>query len=300
VTELVITRGLPASGKTTKARRWVAEAPDSRARISRDDLRATLFDAEGVLGWEREGVITKVQHAQATALLKAGISVIVDDTNLRLRYANAWATLADDLGAAFSVLEVPTPVDVCVARDLTRGFYGGRQVGATVIHQLDERFRKRPEVKAVPKVTVTGEPYTPNPDLPPAVIVDIDGTLAHMNGRGPYDDELVHTDLLDQTVAYLVERLADDGNDIVLCSGRDEKCRDVTEKWLADQGVRYTALFMRPRGDNRNDAIVKRELFDEHIRNRWAVGFVLDDRNRVVDMWRGIGLKCLQVEPGDF
>lgn len=51
---------------------------------------------------------------------------------------------------------------------------------------------------------------------------------------------------------------------------------------------------------NRKDVVIKRELFDRYIRDNYQVLFVLDDRNQVVDMWRELGLKCLQVAPGDF
>lgn len=57
---------------------------------------------------------------------------------------------------------------------------------------------------------------------------------------------------------------------------------------------------MRPEGDKRKDSIVKAELFDKHIKDNYAVDFVLDDRNQVVKMWRDMGLKCLQVAPGEF
>jgi hypothetical protein len=59
-------------------------------------------------------------------------------------------------------------------------------------------------------------------------------------------------------------------------------------------------LHMRPAGDVRNDAIVKLELFDQHVRDRYRVAYVLDDRDRVVRAWRSIGLTVLQVADGDF
>ena len=77
-------------------------------------------------------------------------------------------------------------------------------------------------------------------------------------------------------------------------------CRAETEKWLEDKEVEYVALFMRPEGDHRKDNIVKEEIFNNHIRNKYNVIFVLDDRNQVVEMWRSLGLKCLQVADGDF
>lgn len=57
---------------------------------------------------------------------------------------------------------------------------------------------------------------------------------------------------------------------------------------------------MRPEGDIRKDSIVKREIFENYIRDYYNIQFVLDDRNQVVEMWRSLGLKCLQVQEGDF
>lgn len=57
---------------------------------------------------------------------------------------------------------------------------------------------------------------------------------------------------------------------------------------------------MRPEGDERKDSIVKQEIYEKYIKDRYNVRFVLDDRNQVVDMWREVGLKVLQVAPGDF
>jgi hypothetical protein len=58
---------------------------------------------------------------------------------------------------------------------------------------------------------------------------------------------------------------------------------------------------MRGHRDQRKDSIIKRELFDGHVRGRFYVEAVIDDRNQVVDMWRReLGLTCLQVDYGDF
>jgi hypothetical protein len=57
---------------------------------------------------------------------------------------------------------------------------------------------------------------------------------------------------------------------------------------------------MRKQGDFRRDSIVKKEIYDNDIKGKFDVEFVLDDRQQVVDMWREIGLKCLQVAPGNF
>lgn len=131
---------------------------------------------------------------------------------------------------------------------------------------------------------------------PTAIMVDIDGTLAHMVNRGPFDWKRVGEDELDEIVASITRHY----KHVVIMSGRDSICRSETEKWLAKHDIRYNKLVMRPANDNRPDEIVKWELYEQHVELEYTIEFVLDDRNKVVKMWRENGLKCLQVAEGDF
>ena len=74
----------------------------------------------------------------------------------------------------------------------------------------------------------------------------------------------------------------------------------MTREWLEGWGIHLDHLFMRPRGDGRNDSIVKSELVDKHISGKYDVIAHFDDRQRVVDALRAKGMKVLQVAPGDF
>src|SRR5258707_7695188 len=103
-TTLVITRGLPGSGKTTWASSWITErVPGARARINRDDLRHTLFGLYWGLTPEQEATVACVERAAVETLLRASVSVVVDDTNLRPEDAFAWADLAASCGVSFNV-----------------------------------------------------------------------------------------------------------------------------------------------------------------------------------------------------
>jgi predicted kinase len=302
---LLITRGLPASGKSTLARAWVAEEPATRTRVNRDDLRALLFNGAGVLEPEQENAVTRVQRTMVRTMLHQGRSVIVDDTNLRLKFAREWAQLALEAKVVFEVVDVLTDVDECVRRDTARGAAGERAVGEAVIRDIAKRFMH----KALPPVTVpeapaaTVLPYTPDPSLPAAWLVDVDGTLAHMVGRGPFEWHRVGEDSPAEVVVAVVSALAEaEGSPrMIVMSGRDAVCRPQTEAWLRRHQVPFHELHMRAEGDQRKDSIVKAELFDEHIRHRFNVIGVIDDRDQVVRMWRDqLGLVCLQVADGNF
>lgn len=296
--ELIITRGLPASGKTTFAREWVAADPLTRTRVNRDDLRWNMFGAYWGLDWSQEKTITVAQHAAVRALLEAGQSVIVDDTHLRVRYARQYADIAHEHGADFRVLDFEVDVETCIKRDAARD----RVVGEDVIREMHQKFRR-----PYPRVTRTERaapappaPYIPDRMKPRAWIVDIDGTFAHMEGRGPYQLDRVGTDRIDETIARLVDTIHNAGAEIIFMSGREDYCRPDTEEWLRRHNVVYAQLLMRASDDKRADYLVKADLFDEHVRHHWYIEGVLDDRNQVVDMWRSMGLQCLQVAPGDF
>lgn len=139
-----------------------------------------------------------------------------------------------------------------------------------------------------------------------AVLGDLDGTLALLRDgpetRSPFDWHRVGEDVPNPPVAELWQLLAESGRyQMLLLSGRDGVCRPETEMWLAAQHIPYHDLLMRPPGDNRKDAVVKRELYDKHIAGRFEVVFVLDDRDQMVKMWREeLGLPCFQVAYGNF
>lgn len=146
----------------------------------------------------------------------------------------------------------------------------------------------------VQETSMHNEPYRS-----PAIICDLDGTIALMQERGPFEWHRVNEDAPNAVVIDLLRRY-EDTHDIIIVSGRSDECRYETVDWLREHRVSWNQLFMRRAGDFRKDAEVKRELYDEHIAGRYDVTFCLDDRNQSVEFWRSLGLVCFQVAPGDF
>lgn len=133
-----------------------------------------------------------------------------------------------------------------------------------------------------------------------AIIVDIDGTVAHRTNRGPFEYEKVLHDEADKNVIEVIKCMWEAGHKIVFVSAREDWCFNDTYTWLTHNCPPFIKLYMRKSGDNRRDADVKKEIYEEFIKPQYDVIAVFDDRDQVVEMWRELGLKTLQVGYGDF
>lgn len=133
---MVLMQGLPGAGKTTAARAWVADDPNRRTRVNRDDLRQTIFNRGGRLSIDEEDVVTAVETAITRNALAFGRSVVVDDTNLSPNVVAVWREIAREAEVPIVIVVLATDVEECVRRDRVRGEAGGRSVGADVIRKL--------------------------------------------------------------------------------------------------------------------------------------------------------------------
>ncbi|QYX82691.1 AAA family ATPase [Streptomyces akebiae] len=298
--------GLPASGKTTAARELQAESGGRMRRVNLDDLRQML-DIPLPEGAERrsyahEQTVLAIQDAAVRAAVDGGFDVVVDNTHMTPHIPKRLKAAVAGL-ATFVVHDfTDVPVEECLRRDAARE----RPVGEEIIRILADKHEKSRRggwrltaewLNDEPAV----EPYTADPALPSAVMCDIDGTLAIRGDRGAYDFTRCEEDLLNVSVRGALRSFRSaDGDVIVLLSGRGEEHRGQTEAWLRAHEVPYDELWMRAAGDQRRDDVVKAELFDRHVRHRFAVRVSLDDRDRVVAVWRRMGLPTWQVNYGNF
>jgi predicted kinase len=275
------TIGLPASGKSTWAKAKVDESPNSIKRINKDDLRSMLDNSYFSKGNEK--FVLDMQDAIIKAALAEGKHVIIDNTHLVAKHEARIRELIKGL----AVLEVVdfrhVPLETCIERDLKRP----NSVGERVIRDMYNKFIAPPR---------TSKP-TYNPNLPDAIICDLDGTIALIGDRNPYDASKCEQDLVNEPVRSILQT---SGKEIILVSAREDKYMPQTLSWLEMHGISFKHLYMRSQGDQRNDSVVKQEIYDRFILDKYNIAFVLDDRDRVVKVWRDLGLTCLQVDYGDF
>jgi hypothetical protein len=140
------------------------------------------------------------------------------------------------------------------------------------------------------------------------VIFDIDGTLADITERErhvlkkPKNWKAFFAGMAEDKAVVSMVRLCNilyaAGVRIILCSGRNESHREETEAWMKREGVNYHEIRLRADGDMHSDTIAKREMLRGLDKSK--ILFVVEDRSRVVEMWRSEGLTCLQCAPGDF
>jgi predicted kinase len=286
--KVLILKGLPASGKSTHAKELAKDG--NWKRVNKDDLRAMLDN--GVHGKANERFVCAVRDLIIVEALAAHKNVVVDDTNFNPIHEENIRHLVASFKPDIEVKLIEATVEECIERNAKRA----NGVPEHVIRAMYNKYLKPKDTLN----TVIANQYKAPEGTPKTLLVDIDGTLAHMTGRGAHDYHRVYEDELDFVVASIVQRYKDDGYTIVILSGRNDGCKDVTEQWLQDKKVPYDLLLMRKEGDFRQDAIVKQEIFDAYVRDKFDIEFVLDDRNQVVKMWRDNGLKVLQVADGDF
>lgn len=273
-------KGLPASGKS----RWAkneCECVENTVRVNKDDIREMMVSA---FSKGNENIVLAVRDTLVREALSQNKTVIVDDTNFAPIHEETLRTIAAAHDAPFEVKTFDTPVDECIKRDAKRANPVGRDV-------IMDMYRKY--IKQIPV------PVEFNPELPLAIIVDIDGTLAHMVSRSPYDYSKVMEDTVDTTIRDILYRYSAT-HDIIFVSGRKSECARDTMAWLDENGIPGKVLHMRRSGDDRADYIVKKEIYEANIKGKYNVLFVLDDRDQVVRMWREEGLKVLQVAEGNF
>jgi predicted kinase len=291
--KIILTRGLPASGKTSWSKEFVKNSNGNAKRVNKDDLRE-MIDA-GVYSKPNEQQILAARDALVSMwLVKDVETVIVDDTNFEDKHIEAMNHIAAagstsndrDITVEYKDF-LDVSLDVCLERDSLRA----KPVGEKVIKSMHQRYIL-PTIKEVPAVNKKGN----------AIIVDLDGTYCHRCDRQWFDYSKVDQDALDVTVDGIVNAYAKMGYTILIVSGREgtEECRSKTLSWLDKHKVPYYDLMMRKQGDFRRDSIVKEEIYNNYIKDKFDVEFVLDDRKSVCEKWREMGLKCLQVAEGNF
>ena len=286
---VLILSGLPSSGKSTFSKELMKNEPNKWKRINKDLLREMLDG--GVWSGKNEKEIIYLRNELVCKYLIKGYNIIVDDTNLDPKHAKAIKEMVDIInrpeeGKQEFYIEVEekffdVPVWECIERDRLRG---DKSVGEKVIIDMWKRYLDKPPVQ------------NNNPELPDCIIVDVDGTLAYKCDRDIYDYSKVIDDIPNENLIKIINEMH---CDVIILSGREDSSEEHTALWLIKNKVYHNSLYMRKTGDHRDDTIVKKELYEEHIKGKYNVIGVFDDRPKCVTLWKELGLFVLDCNRHD-
>jgi len=293
---IIITQGLPASGKTTWATQWQQEEPSSREIVCRDDIRQELFGQNRktyTYTKTKEQKVTEYQTELIQKYTRRGLDVCVADTNLNPYTFKRLANLAEMLGVKYEIESFKfVPLVELLKRDSERN----DNVGEAVIINMWERYLKK-ESNIARNYELT------NPFRGSCIVCDLDGTLADNSHRSPYAGELCGEDkLIESTYSVLWShyKMYKDICPIIYASGRQEKYRPIIDEWLRQHNCPFPEnLYLRPDDELKKDWKVKEDMAHQ-ILKEYQIMYWLDDRYSVTTHLRSLGITVHSVNFGRF
>ena len=296
--KILVLQGVPASGKSTFARSLVLK-DKSYVIVSRDAIR----EARGEY-WipEHEDYISDIEEFEIRSAIKHNLNPIIDATNLNPKTIVKWKNLAEELNVNIEFKMFEIDFATALERDSKRE----RSVGKKVLERFFRDYFPN-QLKAYYTDDRLKEPFYPyNDEKEDCIIVDLDGTVCLHNGRSPYDLTRISEDIPNYPLVRFLQELICNKH-IIFLSGREgtDQCRQDTINWLtenicsSDFGYKWE-LLMRDKNNFEPDEIIKERIFHKEIEPKYSVLAIFDDRDKVVKMWRSLGLLCNQVYWGNF
>lgn len=321
--QFIIARGIPGSGKSTWAEKWVSEDPFNRIRVNRDDLRRHLiqnqperwkntngwyvYDEKGQLDKNFEGQVTNLERKIIINALKSGKSVTSDNTNLTQSATKQWVQLAKQFHTPLVTKEFPITIEEAIRRDKNRD----RSVGEEVIRSMYKRLGPEGQFHHIDG-TYPIQPYRrPEKQGQHAVGFDLDGTLCDVRSirhfvqkdeKGRRNFDMFHRSSLfcppNEEVVKILKDAQAAGYAILITTARGEEYKEVSQRWLHEQGITYDNYYCRKKGDMRPDYIVKDEMYHQISRDYDLVHQV-DDNPQAVESFEKNGVLVTKVAFGD-
>lgn len=288
--KFIATKGLSFSGKST----WALEKAKELGNcviITKDDIRQEM-GADLVKGIRvKEGKVIEKRNKMIMEALEKGQNIISADTNFAKKVdhiANMKSLVFPKYREQYD-FEIMDFTDVPFETILERAKSTTRPEGADYWVRV---VKEQKNTYLIPKKLYEDPMYWVNESLPKVVLLDADGTVCIHNGRSPFDFEKCGQDLPNYPLVDIAKMFCErEDVKVIVLSGRPDTYREHTANWFLSYGIKFDNLLMRKEGDMRNDAIVKREIYETEIKGKYHVYAVFDDRKRVVEnLWVAEGL----------
>lgn len=132
MSKIIILQGVPASGKSTYARKLHEQNKDY-VIVNRDSIRRMRGDY-----WipEQESYITDIEICCVESALKRGLTPIIDATNLNKAYLELWKDIAEDFEVEIEYIKFEIGYEEALLRDANREY----PVGKDVIYKFFKKY----------------------------------------------------------------------------------------------------------------------------------------------------------------
>lgn len=308
--EIICTKGIPCSGKTTWAKDFLTNNQDFVC-INRNTLMVMLNNRT----IKEDELTSKLRDNFIREALLFNKSVIVDECNVTSTTFKSVCRVVEQLNIDCTVKEKMFYVDLgeAIKRDQLRD--KEEHLGANIVKSYWESSKganmlhyKANELTFIKEKEDLFDPNKKSA-LPKAILCDIDGTIALFNSSKDVEPRyasthtraahLLTTSEKDSPNMFLIDLLHmyhDNGYKIIFSVGRQESSRETTENFL-NKHLTFTDwdLHMRAQKDFRRDFVLKREVYCEKIKNKYNVCVVFEDKQSVVESYRRLGLSVYQV-----
>ncbi|MCK9429180.1 MAG: hypothetical protein M0R17_04190 [Candidatus Omnitrophica bacterium] len=317
----ILLRSYPGGGKSYIAAKYAKE--NDAVICSADDF--WIKDGKYVFELDKLKIAHRVCFEKFKKAIADGKNVVIDNTNLNfedckkyLDYVVIHNNTTKDYYSA-DILEV-TYNSIDEAIKLRSNREDGKNISESQMIRMFNAFKRTNAITLLysnyknkfnfifeHEVPVHNyfENFAAKNNRESAVLCDLDGTISLFKMpdgtslRNPFDASKADCDIINVAVATTLSALELVGNKIIFLSGREDKYREPTLSFLARVCENYgldknITLLMRKSGDNRPDDIVKNEIYNESIKDKFNILAVFDDRPKVVRMWRSLGLMVFE------
>lgn len=297
--KIILTRGIPGSGKSTWAKKWVNEDPEHRIRFNWDDIR-NMMGPYWVINRENTGIMKSLRKTFLEKMMCEKWDIVIDNMNLNFKEYEYYNNVVNYYNKNFItqyVLEFKDffiSVEECISRDALRQ----NPIGEKTIREIWKKYRHFIQTTNIEKYV--NNLVKPDPDKPYCVVIDMDSTMCFNTNKRPWYGKGAAEEMINdienfgvcKTVLVLMQEYP-----IIVATGRDTSQEEVTKQWLSQHKINPIKYYFRTEGDHRKVTEVKKEQIEKILKD-YNILVIFEDSEPIVKMYRDMGLTVLQPNKG--
>lgn len=296
VRKIILTRGIPGSGKSFWAKSWSLEDPEHRIRLNWDDMRNMMG-----LYWvpSREPVNKAMLQAGLLIAMTEGYDIVIDNMNLNSKTWEEYEGIIKRHNALsgsknYYELEFKDFFDVSIEECIKRDSLRANPIGEKTIKEIWRKYKHLIQTTKIENLVKNLRPRDITKEN--CIVVDMDSTLCFNTSKRPWygtgSTEAMINDEENRNVCELVRQLSDT-YPLILVTGRDKTQRDVTIEWLSKHNINIQECYFRNINDFRSSKVYKQEQIEKILKD-YNIIAIFEDESSVVNMYRNLGLTVLQ------